>query len=778
MTVDPRHEKSESSLHSITLHQLANLLGGEVAGDEVHAPGPGHSFHDRSMSVKLDPDAPDGFIVHSFAGDDPIKCRDYIRQKIGVDPWKPKGKSNGSSARQQQSSQQNQQQGSSHSHQNRQQSSSSQQRGQQINYEYRLQDGTPYLLVIRKVKIIKGKKTKCFPQMHWDATLLKNGKPKGWVIGAPKGPKIPYRLPELVAHDNTQLVFVCEGEKDVETLASHGFTATTNSEGAGNWTADLDKYFAGLMTVYILTDNDQPGALHAANVAEHLKSVVTEVKIIDLPGLKEHQDVTDWIEAGNDPATLIELCRSHKGEAAKVAPEFTEEALALTFAERHTKKLRYVAAWGRWMIYDGKVWRHDNVLKSFTYAREICREAANRCGDERTETRLASNKTVAAVVQLARADERLAATVDQWDADIWLLNTPDGAVDLQTGTMRPHCIEDYVTKMTAVAPAPAGTPHPIFKEFSIRVTNKDACWGYVLTGSTREQTLEFFHGEANGKSVLLGTVSRIMGDYSTTAPIEVFTVSTFDRHPTELAGLRGARLVTAFETEEGRVWAESKLKALTGGDKIAARFMRQDFFEYTPQFKLMIAGNQKPALRTVDEAIRRRFHLVPFRVVIPIAERDHQLSHKLMAEWPAILRAMIDGCLEWQKDGLNPPTSVTEATIEYLHEENSMAAWVDECCVKDANYFESAPQLWASWKGWAESTGEYVGKRKDFRRKLAGQACIETRIGNVRGYKGLKVIMPKAAKSFQERGEDDDDEATKGEDDAEKRRTAEAQTKF
>jgi putative DNA primase/helicase len=168
-----------------------------------------------------------------------------------------------------------------------------------------------------------------------------------------------------------------------------------------------------------------------------------------------------------------------------------------------------------------------------------------------------------------------------------LLNTPDGAIDLRTGIMRAHRIEDYVTKMTAVAPAPAGTPHPIFDKFLKRVTNENSdlqgCLkrqsGYSLTGSTREQTLEFLHGEgANGKSVLLATMSGIMGDYAMTAPIEVFTVSNFDRHPTELAGLRGARLVTAFETEEGRVWAESKIKALTGGDKISARFMRQDFF--------------------------------------------------------------------------------------------------------------------------------------------------------------------------------------------------------
>src|SRR5207244_2827923 len=130
---------------------------------------------------------------------------------------------------------------------------------------------------------------------------------------------------------------------------------------------------------------------------------------------------------------------------------------------------------------------------------------------------------------------------------------------------------------------------------------------------------------ANGKSVLISTAAGVLGDYHTTAPIETFTASGGDRHPTEIAGLRGARLVTVTETEEGRRWAESRIKALTGGDKVSARFMRQDFFDFVPQFKLVIAGNHKPGLRSVDEAIRRRFNLVPFGVTIAIEKRDKEL---------------------------------------------------------------------------------------------------------------------------------------------------------
>jgi putative DNA primase/helicase len=160
-------------------------------------------------------------------------------------------------------------------------------------------------------------------------------------------------------------------------------------------------------------------------------------------------------------------------------------------------------------------------------------------------------------------------------------------------------------------------------------------FGYALTGNVREHALFFGYGTgANGKGVTLNTLAGILGDYHESAPIETFTASSGDRHPTELADLRGARLVTATETEEGRRWAESRIKMLTGGDRVKARFMRQDFFEYNPQFKLFITGNHKPSLRSVDEAIRRRFHLIPFTVTIPPEQRDPDLAEKLKTEWP------------------------------------------------------------------------------------------------------------------------------------------------
>ena len=305
----------------------------------------------------------------------------------------------------------------------------------------------------------------------------------------------------------------------------------------------------------------------------------------------------------------------------------------------------------------------DDTKLAFDLSRKVCREAAAECNKDKIAPNLASAKTVAAVERLALADRRIAATVDQWDADPWLLNTPDGVVDLRTGQRRPHRAEDYQTKITAVGP---GGDCPRFLAFLDRITGGDGelvaylqrVLGYALTGLTREHALFFGYGTgANGKSVLLSTVSGLLGDYHKSAPIETFTASNADRHPTDLASLRGARLVTATETEEGRRWAESGIKQLTGGDTVAARFMRQDFFEYRPAFKLIIAGNHKPSLRSVDEAIRRQFHLIPFAVTIPPEERDADLAEKLKAEWPGILAWLVEGCLEWQTEGLRPPTA-------------------------------------------------------------------------------------------------------------------------
>lgn len=397
-------------------------------------------------------------------------------------------------------------------------------------------------------------------------------------------------------------------------------------------------------------------------------------------------------------------------------------------------------------------WRYDDTLHAFDLARHICREAAGECEKPRLAASIASAKTVAAVERLAKSDRRLAAHSEQWDVDSWLLNTPSGVVDLRTSAIRAQRPEDYITKITGTAPD-ATCPIPIWLNFLNRTAGGDAeliaflkrMVGYSITGSTREHALFFLYGTgANGKSTFVNAVTGSAGDYHRAAQIETFTASSAERHPTDLAGLRGARLVTAVETEEGRRWAESKIKALTGGDRIAARFMRQDFFEFTPTFKLIIAGNHKPGLRSVDEAIRRRFHLVPFTVTIPPAERDETLSDRLRAEWPGILAWMIQGCLEWQATGLAPPAAVREATAAYLEAEDALAAWIEAAGQTDADAWESTTTLYRSWKSWADRAGEYAGSLKKFSQRLEDRGGAigirKARDGQGRrGFYGLKV---------------------------------------
>jgi putative DNA primase/helicase len=424
---------------------------------------------------------------------------------------------------------------------------------------------------------------------------------------------------------------------------------------------------------------------------------------------------------------------------------YSEDALARRFTTRHGQFLRYVAAWNKWLWWDGKRWHPEETLRAFDAARFICREAADevRGKSKSLAAKIVRANTVAALERLARADRVHAATVDQWDADIWLLNTPTGTIDLRSGkASRPKC-ESYITKITGIAPS---GDCPRWRSFLDRITNGDAelqaylqrVVGYLLTGDTREHAIFFCHGiGANGKSTFVNALANILNDYARTAPIEAFTVSGHDRHPTELAMLRGARLAIATETEEGRRWAESRIKLLSGGDRIAARFMRQDFFEFTPQFKLLVVGNHKPQLRAVDEAIRRRLHLIPFAVTIPEKERDPELSQKLALERAGILAWAIKGCLEWQRIGLAPPAAVRDATTAYLADEDAIAIWIADCCDRRGEHGTAA--LFGSWLIWCERAGEVPGNQKAFVQALENHGFERARIGSnqIRGFRGL-----------------------------------------
>ena len=303
---------------------------------------------------------------------------------------------------------------------------------------------------------------------------------------------------------------------------------------------------------------------------------------------------------------------------------------------------------------------------------------------------------------------------------------PPETINLCTGVSHKPRPEDYITKKTACSVAPPNTPHPLWTSFLDRITDGNVelqkflqrFVGYCCTGFTNEHVFVFAWGTgANGKSTFINTIARIFGTYATVADMNTFIASNNERHPTDLAKLYGARLVVAQETQRGRHWDEAKIKAITAGDKITARFMRQDYFDFDPTFKLFIIGNHKPQLHNTDEAIRRRMLLVPFVVQIPEHERDRDLPQKLWDQerW-AIMRWCVDGAAEWNRIGLLPPAVVRDATSDYFETEDTLGQWLTECVerVLDPRTYTLTRDLFGSWKLWCEPRNLKPGSEKAF----------------------------------------------------------------
>lgn len=576
---------------------------------------------------------------------------------------------------------------------------------------------------------------------------------------APPEPRPLYNQPGI--HNAAQVVLV-EGEKCAQALIELGIVATTAMHGAN---APVDKTdwspLAG-KAVLIWPDRDKPGWEYAVQAAQAILSAGAKSCHILYPPEEaaEGWDAADAVMEGFDVAAFLAhgpRVQVHDiadpGEPVIGADESvwgTEDALALAFTRRYHRDWRYVAAWGRWLVWDGRRWRNEETLAATDLIRGVCRHAALQADNPKLAAKLATSGTVGGVERLARADRRHAATTAEWDADPWLLNTPGGVVDLRTGRLRAHDRADRMTKITTATPA---GDCPTWRRFLAEVTGGDAdlqaylqrVSGYCLTGSTREHALFFLYGTgANGKSVFVNTLATILGDYAASAPMDTFMEARGDRHPTDMASLRGARFVASIETEQGRRWAESKVKSLTGGDKISARFMRQDFFEFWPQFKLFVAGNHKPAIRNIDEAMKRRLHLIPFTITVPPERRDKHLQQKLLAERDGILAWALQGCLAWQRLGrLDPPPQVVAATEEYFEAEDALGRWLEERCVREANAKSLTAELFTDWKQWAEAAGEFVGSQRRFSDLLITRGVEKWRnAAGIRGFRGVGLKHP------------------------------------
>ena len=433
----------------------------------------------------------------------------------------------------------------------------------------------------------------------------------------------------------------------------------------------------------------------------------------------------------------------------------THDALALGWS-RENPHWRFTPAFGQWHVWEPArgCWVHDDRLRHLTSIRDFVRREA--------PAKHHSAAAIAGIANLARSNPGITMAADDWDNDPFLLGTSGAVIDLRIG----EAIEDpkaaYITRQTSVPIAPPGTRAPVWEAFLERITRHDPTLisylqtiaGYSITGSDREQAIFFANGPGgNGKGVFLNTLTAIIGDYAHVASGDLLLAAVGERHPTDMASLRGRRFVTASELRPGARWDEQRLKSLTGGDPVTARFMRQDEFTYRPQFTLVIAGNHRPSFAGVDEAIRRRLRLIPFEQVIPEAERDALLPEKLKAEYPGILRWMVEGCLAWQQQGLVTPESVRAASEQYLDAEDSLGQWIADRidrCAPAVRALTSRASLHRDWLAWAALNGGPSWSAKAFHLALQERGFQPAVREGVRGFRDVELRIGAAGDAQQE----------------------------
>ncbi len=437
----------------------------------------------------------------------------------------------------------------------------------------------------------------------------------------------------------------------------------------------------------------------------------------------------------------------------------TDLGTAELFVRWHGEGVRYCHPWKSWLVWDGKRWSRDehgavNRLAVKTVKR-LYREAATE-PDDKERQRLAGwaiayekRDRLESLLSLARNDGKVIVRPDELDVNPFLLTCSTGTIDLRTGKQQPHNPSDLITRLASVD-FDAAEKAPCFEKFLSQIFAGDGelmrfvrrAAGYSLTADITEQCLIICHGSgANGKSTLMSILQEMLGDYAMTTPAETLLAKRDGGGiPNDLARLVGVRLVAASETEDGRRFAESRVKALSGGDKIAARFMRAEWFEFEPKFKLWLATNHKPEIRGADLAIWRRIRLVPFAVTIPPKEQDPHLLDTLRAELPGIFSWAVRGCLEWQRRRLDPPAAVTSATTEYRSESDQLGRWIDERCVTGEGFEGKSSALYGDYKAWCIEAGEnsitsqlFSQRLRDrgFRRRKTETSNVYERLGLV-----------------------------------------------
>lgn len=398
--------------------------------------------------------------------------------------------------------------------------------------------------------------------------------------------------------------------------------------------------------------------------------------------------------------------------------------------------LRFCYTEKKWLYYYEGKWYTDNI----GYIRQLADSATMLQEQERIlyahdeemlkafDRHLKKSRSFAGKTNMIREAEHYAPILPQnLDRNKAVIGAKNGIIDLKTGELLPHDREAYLTKQCPVIYNPDAPDPKLWLQFLSDIFGGDPymldyiqkCVGYSLTGSTSEQCAFFLFGTGrNGKSTFLEIVRGILGDYATNIQPQTIMVNpkSGNAPSSDIARLKGARLVTSVEPNEGMRLDEGLLKQLTGDDVVTARKMFSEEFEFKPEFKLWMATNHKPLIRGTDTGIWRRIHLIPFEVQIPIDRVDKKLKYKLVKESEGILKWAVQGCIRWQNEGLSMPQKVLEAVREYQHEMDVISTFMDACCIGEGEV--KASRLYAVYAKWAEEHNEYVMSSTKFGTEL------------------------------------------------------------
>lgn len=370
--------------------------------------------------------------------------------------------------------------------------------------------------------------------------------------------------------------------------------------------------------------------------------------------------------------------------------DLTDDGNARLLVAEYSGTMRYVPDAGKWVTWDGTRWAfHPDDGPAIEAARDVIRRIpTDNAALKAWRLKSMRARAIGDAVRLARSTPAMRISAAEFDRHPWQLNTPGGVVDLRTGAMAAPTPALFHSKQTTVTPN-AAMPTPLWDQFLKTTFQSNAplerymqrLAGLMFIGEVLEHILPFAHGPGgNGKGVFAEVLSSIAGDYATSAP-QGFLVVGRDKHETELAKLQGRRIVIASEINENTKFDEAKMKALTGGDTITARFMRQDFFDFTPSHTFLLLGNSQPKVETGGDSVWRRLRLIPFTHSVTDEERIENLQQRLVdEEGPGILAWIIAGAVAYAADGLRTPDTVLAATDTYRAEEDHLGRFIEDRC--------------------------------------------------------------------------------------------------